>query len=128
MPCLLCRCGPLTLTLAHQYLDQLPLPLRAAIFGNAGSIIACRTGASDAPILAEQIGLGGDDALLDLRNFSAWTRLLRNGAPTSPIPFHLYPAPRPLRPSAHRLIDTNRSRFGRDRTEVEKKIRRFLAG
>jgi hypothetical protein len=117
----------LTLTLVHQYLDQLPLPLRAAIFGNAGSIIACRTGASDAPILAEQIGLGGDDALLDLRNFSAWARLLRNGAPTSAIPFDLFDAPRPLRSSPHWLIETNRLRFGRDRQEVEKKIRRFLA-
>jgi hypothetical protein len=118
----------LTLTLAHQYLDQLPLPLRAAIFGNAGSIIACRTGASDAPILAEQIGLGGDDALLDLRNFSAWARLLRDGQPSSPIPVHLYPAPRPLRPSARRLIETSRLRFGRDRKGAEAKIRRFLAG
>ncbi|NUJ80259.1 type IV secretion system DNA-binding domain-containing protein [Methylocystis sp. FS] len=117
----------LTLILAHQYLDQLPLPLRAAIFGNTGSIIACRTGVSDAPILAEQIGLGGDDALLDLRNFSAWARLLREGQPSSPIPFRLFPAPRPLRPSVHRLILTSRARFGRDRQEVEEKIREFLA-
>lgn len=117
----------LTLTLAHQYLDQLPLSLRAAIFGNAGSIIACRTGASDAPILAEQIGLGGEDALLDLQNFSAWARLLRNGTPTSPIPFDLFDAHRPLRPSAHRLIATSRTRFGRDRADVEEKIRRYLA-
>jgi hypothetical protein len=117
----------LTLTLAHQYLDQLPLPLRAAIFGNAGSIIACRTGTSDAPILSEQIGLGGDGALLDLRNFSAWARLLRDGSPTSPIPFNLYPSPLPRRPSAHRLIETSRLRFGRDRRDVEGKIRRFLA-
>lgn len=117
----------LTLTLAHQYLDQLPPPLRAAIFGNAGSVIACRTGASDAPILAEQTGLGGEDALLDLRNFTAWARLLRHGQPTSPIPFDLYPTPRPLRPSAQRMIDTSRNRFGRDRKEVEEKIRKFLA-
>jgi hypothetical protein len=117
----------LTLTLAHQYIDQLPLPLRAAIFGNAGSIIACRTGASDAPILAEQIGLGREDALLDLRNFTAWARLLRNSSPTSPIPLDLFPAPRPLRLSAQRLIDTSRVRFGRDRMEVEEKILRFLS-
>lgn len=117
----------LTLTLAHQYLDQLPLPLRAAIFGNAGSIIACRTGASDAPILAEQIGLGGEGALLDLPNFNAWARLLRDGSPTSPIAFRLAPAPLPLRPSARRLIATSRSRFGKDRKEVEEKIRTFLA-
>lgn len=116
----------LTLTLAHQYLDQLPLPLRAAIFGNAGSIIACRTGVSDAPILAEHIGLGGDNALLDLRNFTAWARLLRRGQPTSPIPFDLYSAPRPLRPSAQRLIDISCARFGRERQKVEQKIRIFL--
>ena len=49
----------LTLTIAHQYLDQLPEDLQAAVFGNVGSIIACRTGATDAAIVAEQIGLGG---------------------------------------------------------------------
>src|SRR5438045_8286491 len=56
----------LTLTIAHQYLDQLPDRLRSAVFGNVGVVVACRTGATDAPILAEQIGLGGADALLDL--------------------------------------------------------------
>ena len=29
----------LTLTIGHQYLDQLPFSLRAAVFGNAGSIV-----------------------------------------------------------------------------------------
>src|SRR4051812_31580893 len=54
----------LTLTVAHQYLEQLPDKLRAAVFGNVGSMLACRTGVSDAEIVAEQIGLGGADALL----------------------------------------------------------------
>jgi hypothetical protein len=115
----------LTLTLAHQYLDQLPLPLRAAIFGNAGSIIACRAGASDAPILAAQIGLG-EQALLDLPNFTAWARLLFDGTPTSPIRFDLVPAPPPLRPNADRLIRTSRHRFGRSRAEVEARVEKFL--
>ncbi|MEX2318712.1 MAG: DUF87 domain-containing protein, partial [Bauldia sp.] len=35
----------LTLTLGHQYLAQLPDSLRSSVFGNAGSIIACRAGA-----------------------------------------------------------------------------------
>lgn len=116
----------LTLTLAHQYLDQLPLSLRAAIFGNAGSIVACRTGAADAAILAEQIGIS-ESALIDLRNHSAWGRLLYNGSPTSPIALDLFPPPRPRRVSPHRLIETSRTRFGRDRKEVEDKIRHFLA-
>jgi hypothetical protein len=117
----------LTLTIGHQYLDQLPDQLRAAAFGNVGSIIACRAGASDAAILAEQIGLGGADALLDLRNFHAWARLLRHGIPTSPIPLKLYDAPPPRRRDAHRLIETSRARFGRPRNEVEERIKRFLS-
>jgi hypothetical protein len=118
----------LTLTLAHQYLNQLPDQLRSAVFGNAGSVVACRAGAEDAAILAAQIGLHNSEALLDLPNFSAWARLLQRGAPTSPIRFELYDASRPRRPDAHRLIDTSRQRFGQPRHEVEARIRRFLAG
>ena len=116
----------LTLTLAHQYLNQLPDPLRSAVFGNVGSIVACRSGAEDAAILAEQIGLHSHEALLDLANYSAWARLLKSGAPTSPIRMDLYSAPLPRRADARRLIDTSRRRFGRPRREVEARIRRFL--
>src|SRR5882762_2650136 len=87
----------LTLTVANQYLDQLPDQLRAAVFGNVGSMLACRTGATDAPIIAEQLGLGGADALLDLPNFAAWARLLAGGVPTSPMRLDLSPAPTPRR-------------------------------
>jgi hypothetical protein len=117
----------LTLTIAHQYLEQLPERLRAAVFGNVGSMLACRTGAADAPIVARQIGLGGDDALLDLPNFAAWARLLKRGVPTSPLRLDLSPAPATRRSSPRRLIDTSRRRFGRPRKEVEDRIRRFLA-
>lgn len=116
----------LTLTIAHQYIEQLPISLRAAVFGNVGSILACRTGATDAPLLAEQIGLKNPDALLDLANFTAWARLLRNGAPSSPIRLDLHAAPHSSCNSVRQLIDTSRLRFGRPRTEVEEKINRFL--
>src|SRR4051812_14386126 len=85
----------LTMTVAHQYLEQLPDKLRAAVFGNVGSMLACRTGASDAPDIAEQIGLGGADALLDLPDHTARARLLVGGVPTAPLRLGLYPAPRP---------------------------------
>ena len=117
----------LTLTIAHQYLAQLPDSLRAAVFGNVGSLIACRTGASDASILAEQIGLKNPDALLDLPNFTAWARLLSNGAPSSPIRLDLHQAPHPCHHSVQRLINISRMRFGKPRQDVEQKIRRFLA-
>lgn len=115
----------LTLTVAHQYLDQLPERLRMAVFGNVGSILACRVGASDAELLAEQIGLGGAAALLDLPNFSAWARLLRNGIPTSPIRMSLHPVPH-YRNTARGHIELSRKRFGRPRRGVEEKIKNFL--
>jgi hypothetical protein len=72
----------LTLTIGHQFLDQIPESLRSAVFGNVGSMLACRTGASDAPFLAEQLGLGGADALI--------CRISRHGrdccAAASPLP------------------------------------------
>ena len=82
----------------------------------------------DAPILAEQIGLGGADALLDLPNFAAWARLLSDGVPTSPMRLDLFAAPPPRRPARRTgSIDDSRRRFGRPRAEVEARIRRFLA-
>jgi len=117
----------LTLTVAHQFLDQLPDQLRAAVFGNVGSVLACRTGATDAPLIAEQIGLGGADALLDLPNHAAWARLLVGGVPSSPTRLNLYDAPLPRRRDARRLVDLSRRRFGRPRAEVEERVSRFLA-
>lgn len=116
----------LTLTVAHQYLDQLPDTLRASVFGNVGSIMSLRAGAQDAAILAEQIGVGGGTALLDLANGQAWARLLRDGAPTSPMRLDLAEAPWARRLNVHRLVETSRQRFGRPREEVERRIARFL--
>ena len=115
----------LTLTIAHQYLDQLPETLRMAVFGNVGSILSCRVGASDAEFLSAQIGLGSGNALIDLPNFSAWGRLLCNGVPTSPIRMSLHVAPRE-RNTARAHIELSRQRFGRSRSEVEKRIEKFL--
>ena len=116
----------LTLTIGHQYLEQLPDDLRAAVFGNVGSIVACRIGATDAAIVGEQIGLAAGSALLDLPNFTAWARLLRRGAPTSPLRLDLADAPDARHQSSHRLIKTSRMRFGRPRREVEDRITKFL--
>jgi len=44
----------LSLFLAHQYIEQLDERVRAAIFGNVGTIIAFRVGAADAEYLAKE--------------------------------------------------------------------------
>lgn len=45
----------LNLVLAHQYLSQLEPEVRDAVFGNAGTFIAFRVGALDAPTVAREL-------------------------------------------------------------------------
>lgn len=49
-----CRKYGLSLFLAHQYIDQLDERIRSAIFGNVGTMICFRVGASDAEYLARE--------------------------------------------------------------------------
>ena len=44
----------LNLVLAHQYLSQLDEPLRDAILGNVGTLIAFRMGLADAELLEKE--------------------------------------------------------------------------
>ncbi len=44
----------LSLILAHQFLDQLPPQTRSTIFGNVGSIVCFRVGATDAELLERE--------------------------------------------------------------------------
>src|SRR5207302_5161289 len=54
----------LSLTLANQYLAQMPEQTLAAVFGNVGTLITFQVGAQDSEILAQQ--LGGDVTEQDL--------------------------------------------------------------
>ena len=59
---------------------QLPALLRQAVIGNAGSIVAFRIGAEDAPLIASELGIDNAMTLTDTANFSAWAKLVRDGA------------------------------------------------
>lgn len=116
----------LTMTLGHQYLQQIPENIRRAVLGNTGSIMAFRVGAEDAPLIASHIGLRNPAALGDLPNFHAWGRFLRAGTPTSPTPLQTYPCPEAVNDRTAQLIANSRVRFGRNRRAVEARIAKFL--
>jgi type IV secretory pathway TraG/TraD family ATPase VirD4 len=76
----------LNLVLAHQYLSQLEPEVRDAVFGNAGTFIAFRVGALDAPTVArELLPVFQADDLLSLPNFSVYLRLMIDGEPSRPF-------------------------------------------
>ena len=47
---------PLCLALSHQYIDQLPFPVRQAVLGNVGSLLAFRIGNTDAEVISREFG------------------------------------------------------------------------
>ena len=65
----------LTLTVGHQYFDQLLPSVRAAVLGNVGSLISFRVGADDSDILARELGDVSPQALRDLVRGEVFVRL-----------------------------------------------------
>lgn len=115
----------LSLTLAHQFLGQLPPLLRKAVLGNAGSLIVFRIGAEDAEALAPELGVHSASALSDLANYQAWARLIRDGNPTDPFPLSTE-VPDFDTGRAGAVIARTRARYTRPRNSVEAEIDRFI--
>lgn len=71
------------LILAHQHLNQIDPDVRSAVFGNAGSLVAYRVGAEDAPFLARELQPKFVELdLLNLPNQSVYLKLMVCGSPT----------------------------------------------
>ena len=117
----------LCLTLSHQYIDQLSLPVRQAVFGNVGTLIAFRVGSTDAEVLKKEFGNVFEiQQFADLNQYEVLVNLLESG--TNRTPFR----GRTLEPLGNRvgrkekLITHSRERFATLRTVVENKLNRWL--
>jgi Type IV secretory pathway, VirD4 components len=118
----------LALVLAHQFLGQLPDLLRQAVIGNAGSIVAFRVGAEDAPLLASELGIENKLALTDTPNYSAWTKLINAGVPSEARVIETLPPGPEATGNFAAVRNRTRARYTRPRAMVESTIARFLSG
>ncbi len=74
------------LTLANQHLHQLEPDIRSAVLGNAGTLVAFRVGAEDAPLLAKEFQpVFGVPDLLNLPNHGIYLKLMTDGVPSRPF-------------------------------------------
>lgn len=119
----------LALTVAHQYLDQLDEPTRHAVFGNVGSLMAFQVGATDADVLAEQLGapLQASD-LTGLPKHTAYVRLLIDGLPSRPFSIRTLP-PDDVQVSGRLPVirRVSRHRYARSASAVEREIEDVFA-
>src|SRR5258706_504008 len=113
----------LSLFLAHQYIDQLHEKIRAAIFGNVGTIISFRVGITDAEFLAKEFHPIFDKSdFLKLPRYSMYLRLMIDG-PTSKAFSAITEAVKKHEQSfKNEVIKNSQKNYGRNRVDVEREI------
>ena len=76
----------LSLFLAHQYIEQMDERVRAAIFGNVGTMIVFRVGATDAEYLAKEFyPVFTEDDLVHLPRYCMYLTLMIAGTASQPF-------------------------------------------
>lgn len=83
----------LGIILSQQHTTQASASVLASIFGNAGSLVCFRVGASDAPALARQLGKVDPNDLITQPNYRAFVRLMVNGEQTKAFTMNTTPPP-----------------------------------
>ena len=76
----------LSLFLAHQYIEQMHEKIRAAIFGNVGTLISFAVGATDAEYLAKEFyPIFTKEDIVNLPNHHIYLKLMIDGATSKPF-------------------------------------------
>ncbi|MDD4304874.1 MAG: type IV secretion system DNA-binding domain-containing protein, partial [Patescibacteria group bacterium] len=76
----------LNLIVAHQYIEQLEETVSAAIFGNVGTMIVFRIGASDAEFLEKEFEpYNMHEDLVNLPKYKIYTKLMIDGVTSDPF-------------------------------------------
>lgn len=118
----------LNLILAHQYIEQLDERVRAAVFGNVGTLVCFRIGAADAEILeAEFTPTFSATDLVNLTKYDVYTKLMIDGVASEPFSATtLPPLPAEFKSGNYdKIIKVGRERYGRPRELIEDKIARW---
>jgi len=114
----------LDLILAHQYIEQLDETVRAAIFGNVGTIISFRVGAEDAEILEKEFSpeFTAED-MVNLAKYNIYLKLMIDGVASRAFSADTLPPIIPTELSQREaIIDFSRNKYANSRIEVEKVI------
>jgi hypothetical protein len=118
----------LALTIAHQYIEQMEEEVRAAVFGNVGTMMAFRVGSYDAEILEKEFApIFTADDLVNLGARQIYLKLMIDGV--SSQPFSAVTMPRIEEPEVDhrdRAVAYSRAQFSRPRAEVEEDISAWL--
>lgn len=118
----------LNLTIAHQYVEQLPEEVAAAVFGNVGTLVCFRVGANDAESLVKEFApVFTEEDIVNLPAFNIYLKLMIDGVASDPFSAATLP---PLFDSmitdnAEKVVKVVRERYAQTREVIEDKINRW---
>ena len=121
----------LSLTIAHQFIQQLDEKIRDAVFGNVGSMVSFRIGANDSEFVANQFApVFSQQDLINVDNFKAFVKIMTNGTVSKPFSIETYPSKEKQTNFSQAVKDFSRNRYGKDKVIAEEELKKrmdFLA-
>lgn len=114
----------LNLTIAHQYIDQMPETVRSAVFGNVGTTITFRVGPFDAEVLETVFSPKFlQEDLVNLGFAQIYLTLMIDGVGSAPFSaVTIAPIPALEESNKEAIIEASRAQFSHGREQVEKVI------
>jgi CxxC-x17-CxxC domain-containing protein len=120
----------LNLIMAHQYIEQLGDMVKAAVFGNVGTLVVFRVGAIDAEELVKEFTPTFiEEDLVNLPKYEMYLKLMIDGVASDPFSARGLP---PLlkeekMDNIEKVIKISRERYANSKEAVEDKIMRWHA-
>ncbi|MEI6499275.1 MAG: type IV secretion system DNA-binding domain-containing protein [bacterium] len=109
----------LALTIAHQYIAQLPDTVRDAVIGNAGTIISFRVGGADTDTVVKEVEPVFDaHDLVNLDKYHIYIKLLIDGVSSSAFSARTLPPIQALTGNLQRVIDQSHRKYSSLRADV----------
>jgi len=114
----------LNLTLANQYVSQIPVNIRTAIFGNVGTIISLRVGIDDAKLLEGQyMPVFKADDFIRLPNWKGFVATTATGKRLTPFSIETIPFDKNhilSKTELDKMKSKITARYGKKKSEIEK--------
>lgn len=116
----------LCLTMAHQYIAQLPEEVKKTVFGNVGTICVFRAGSDDASFLqTEFTPTFNKEDIQNLDSRQAYVKMSLDGKTAPPFSFQTITLPEPTENHSNEIIAYSRANYSRTKDEVEKELEIF---
>ncbi len=118
----------LNLIMAHQYIEQLGDTVKAAVFGNVGTLVVFRVGAIDAEELVKEFSPTFiEEDIVNLPKFNFYIKLMIDGVASDPFSAKGLP---PLTEEektgcGDKVVNVSRERYAGERIKVEEKISKW---